>query len=146
MDDSCFRAGLTYSLVKMGGLMGSSMYLLQVWSIWARSNWRGSPPLAVGGIMGFIIGKYTFSRDNTIAFDLSYYAVDWWTTGTVTIFQYGAGPNGVMRTLGKYMLGSGATFGYVLLLLSSSTTSSTLLLLICIYYSSSFSFSLFMGG
>ncbi|EYE98139.1 MGR2/ROMO1 family protein [Aspergillus ruber CBS 135680] len=40
----------------------------------------------VGGIMGFIIG-------------------------TVTIFQYGAGPNGVMRTLGKFMLGSGATFG-----------------------------------
>lgn len=33
--------------------------------------------------------------------------------GTVTIFQYGAGPNGVMRTLGKFMLGSGATFGYV---------------------------------
>ncbi|KAJ5989328.1 hypothetical protein N7481_004538 [Penicillium waksmanii] len=42
----------------------------------------------VGGIMGFIIG-------------------------TVTIFQYGAGPNGVMRTLGKYMLGSGATFGVI---------------------------------
>ncbi|KAJ5156065.1 hypothetical protein N7492_008868 [Penicillium capsulatum] len=40
----------------------------------------------VGGIMGFIIG-------------------------TVTIFQYGAGPNGVFRTLGKYMMGSGATFG-----------------------------------
>ncbi|KAJ9206240.1 hypothetical protein DTO166G4_7455 [Paecilomyces variotii] len=41
---------------------------------------------SVGAIMGFIVG-------------------------TVTIFQYGAGPNGVMRTLGKYMLGSGATFG-----------------------------------
>lgn len=37
-------------------------------------------------------------------------------SGTVTIFQYGAGPNGVMRTLGKYMLGSGATFGYVSLI------------------------------
>ncbi|KAN0069881.1 Reactive mitochondrial oxygen species modulator 1 domain containing protein [Elaphomyces granulatus] len=44
---------------------------------------------SVGLIMGFIIGK----------------------TCTVTIFQYGAGQNGVMRTLGKYMLGSGATFG-----------------------------------
>uniref|UniRef100_A0A093V0E3 Protein mgr2 n=1 Tax=Talaromyces marneffei PM1 TaxID=1077442 RepID=A0A093V0E3_TALMA len=31
--------------------------------------------------------------------------------GAVSIFQYGAGPNGVMRTLGKFMLGSGATFG-----------------------------------
>ncbi|KAK1764042.1 reactive mitochondrial oxygen species modulator 1-domain-containing protein [Phialemonium atrogriseum] len=32
--------------------------------------------------------------------------------GTVTIFRYGAGPNGIMRTLGQYMLGSGATFGF----------------------------------
>ncbi|EXJ90042.1 hypothetical protein A1O3_03110 [Capronia epimyces CBS 606.96] len=39
----------------------------------------------VGGIMGFIYG-------------------------TVTVFQYGAGQAGVTRTLGKYMLGSGATF------------------------------------
>jgi hypothetical protein len=31
--------------------------------------------------------------------------------GTVNIFRYGAGPNGIMRTLGQFMLGSGATFG-----------------------------------
>jgi len=32
--------------------------------------------------------------------------------GGVNIMRYGAGPNGVMRTLGQYMLGSGATFGF----------------------------------
>lgn len=33
--------------------------------------------------------------------------------GSVNIMRYGAGPNGVMRTLGQYMMGSGATFGLV---------------------------------
>jgi Reactive mitochondrial oxygen species modulator 1 len=32
--------------------------------------------------------------------------------GTINIFRYGAGTNGVMRTLGQYMAGSGATFGF----------------------------------
>ena len=32
--------------------------------------------------------------------------------GGVTIIRYGGGPNGPMRTLAQYMLGSGATFGY----------------------------------
>ena len=32
--------------------------------------------------------------------------------GGFNIIRYGAGPNGPMRTLGQYMLGSGATFGY----------------------------------
>ena len=33
--------------------------------------------------------------------------------GGFNIMRYGAGPSGPMRTLGQYMLGSGATFGYV---------------------------------
>lgn len=32
--------------------------------------------------------------------------------GSVNIMRYGAGPNGITRTLGQYMLGSGATFGF----------------------------------
>lgn len=32
--------------------------------------------------------------------------------GTTNIMRFGAGPNGIMRTLGQYMLGSGATFAF----------------------------------
>jgi hypothetical protein len=34
--------------------------------------------------------------------------------GGFNIMRYGAGPQGPLRTLGQYMLGSGATFGYIL--------------------------------
>ncbi|KAK6428132.1 subunit of TIM23 translocase complex [Oleoguttula sp. CCFEE 5521] len=34
--------------------------------------------------------------------------------GATNIVRYGPGPNGMMRTLGQYMLGSAATFGYAL--------------------------------
>lgn len=61
--------------------------------------------LAVGMIMGFI-GGMQLSREITRIHS------DFCLAGAVSIFQYGAGPNGVMRTLGKFMLGSGATFGY----------------------------------
>lgn len=47
--------------------------------------------------------------------------------GSVNIMRYGAGPNGVMRTLGNTMLGSGAAFGLV-------TSGSFLeLMLICLW-------------
>jgi hypothetical protein len=36
------------------------------------------------------------------------------TTGGVNIIRFGAGPNGLTRTLGQYMVGSAATFGYVI--------------------------------
>ncbi|KAK8202056.1 subunit of TIM23 translocase complex [Zalaria obscura] len=32
--------------------------------------------------------------------------------GATNIIRFGPGPNGMMRTLGQYMLGSAATFGF----------------------------------
>lgn len=57
--------------------------------------------------MGFLFGK---SRSLTT---IEYTATDASGEGSVNIMRYGAGPNGVMRTLGQYMLGSGAAFGSV---------------------------------
>ncbi|KAI1104019.1 reactive mitochondrial oxygen species modulator 1-domain-containing protein [Jackrogersella minutella] len=36
----------------------------------------------------------------------------WGWIGSVAIFQSGAGPNGIMRTLGRYMLTTGSAFGF----------------------------------
>ncbi|KAK0757215.1 hypothetical protein N5P37_009931 [Trichoderma harzianum] len=77
------QAPSTFDKLKMGAMMGGS----------------------VGVIMGFIFGKAldgesagTFGADTLI--------------GTVNIFRYGAGSQGIMRTLGQYMGASGATFGF----------------------------------
>ncbi|EPE32001.1 hypothetical protein GLAREA_12083 [Glarea lozoyensis ATCC 20868] len=45
--------------------------------------------------------------------------------GSVNIMRYGAGPNGVMRSLGQYMAGSGATFGFFMAIGSTIRTDST---------------------
>jgi hypothetical protein len=59
----------------------------------------------VGVIIGFIFGMpYCWVGNEPLLTRAK---------GSVNIMRYGAGPNGVMRTLGQYMLGSGATFGYV---------------------------------
>ena len=63
---------------------------------------------AVGLIMGFIFGTYL---ENSI-FQASDEMLRQ-SKGGFNIMRYGAGPSGPMRTLGQYMLGSGATFGYV---------------------------------
>lgn len=91
--------------VKMGAMMGSSMSTSESIFCWFLTN----PPTSCRWYHGFhyrlvAIHGSLYDGPNTHGI-----------IGTVTIFQYGAGPNGVMRTLGKFMLGSGATFGYVFL-------------------------------
>ena len=61
--------------------------------------------LAVGVIMGFLYGTKFLTM-----YPIQDLIPD--NTGSLTIMRLGAGPNGVMRTLGQYMLGSGAAFGY----------------------------------
>ena len=56
--------------------------------------------IAVGRIMGFIYGMNNYNEHRHRLT----------RTGTVTIFQYGAGTAGVFRTLGKYMSASGGMF------------------------------------
>ncbi|KAG9981536.1 hypothetical protein KCU78_g21473, partial [Aureobasidium melanogenum] len=62
---------------------------------------RHSPPvLGVGLIIGFIFGA-------------------------TNIIRFGPGPNGMLRTLGQYMAGSAATFGFFMSIGSTIRTEGT---------------------
>jgi hypothetical protein len=100
----------------MGMLMGGSKSRRTTDIIYKS---KSNKILAVGGIMGFIYGLSRRAASNNIILTGRL------RTGTVTIFQYGAGQAGVMRTLGKYMLGSGSMFGYVHLHYSRTKSSLT---------------------
>jgi len=59
---------------------------------------------SVGLIIGFIFGLFPLKL-----------ILEHWTNGSgfTNIIRFGPGPNGMLRTLGQYMVGSAATFGYV---------------------------------
>ena len=62
---------------------------------------------AVGTIIGLIFGMNDITAITTA---YSLLAKD--IAGATNIIRFGPGPNGMLRTLGQYMLGSAATFGY----------------------------------
>lgn len=70
----------------------------------------------MGGSVGLIIG---------FIFGSLYDPFPWpclTKAGFTNIIRFGPGPNGMLRTLGQYMLGSAATFGCVPILLNGSKT------------------------
>ncbi|KAL7910258.1 mitochondrial genome maintenance protein Mgr2 [Trichoderma velutinum] len=78
------QAPSTFDKLKMGAMMGGCKGFE---NSFVSDRVYTDDFLAVGVIMGFIFG-------------------------TVNIFRYGAGSQGIMRTLGQYMGASGATFGF----------------------------------
>jgi hypothetical protein len=80
--------GSAYTSVNPAGTRKSSCYIQRLALFWDSSM--------VGG-RAIVVMK----RDGKLIPPL----------GTVNIFRYGAGANGIMRTLGQYMAMSGATFG-----------------------------------
>ncbi|KAI9784252.1 MAG: subunit of TIM23 translocase complex [Peltula sp. TS41687] len=84
----------TWDKLKMGGMIGGS----------------------VGLIIGFLFGIYaTITSPVVCLYDkrLTEGLVVIVIIGGVNIIRHGPGSNGLLRTLGQYMLGSAATFGFV---------------------------------
>ncbi|PQE31813.1 mitochondrial genome maintenance protein [Rutstroemia sp. NJR-2017a WRK4] len=73
-------------------------------SVWNKLQMGAMMGGTVGAILGFMYGAFIFRivvSTNTDA-----------PQGSLTIIKFGAGPNGIWRTLRTYMLSSGATFGF----------------------------------
>ncbi|KZM19578.1 hypothetical protein ST47_g9146 [Ascochyta rabiei] len=85
----------TLDKLKMGGMMGGS----------------------VGLIIGFIFGTFTRQCPST-----SFMLI---TLGFTNIVRFGPGPNGMLRTLGQYMMGSAATFGFFMAIGTTIRTDSS---------------------
>ncbi|KAJ4985292.1 hypothetical protein SVAN01_09237 [Stagonosporopsis vannaccii] len=85
----------TLDKLKMGGMMGGS----------------------VGLIIGFIFGAHIISKP------LGKLRLT--APGFTNIVRFGPGPNGMLRTLGQYMAGSAATFGFFMAIGTTIRTDSS---------------------
>ncbi|KAF2769040.1 hypothetical protein EJ03DRAFT_293805 [Teratosphaeria nubilosa] len=82
------------------------------------------PPMPAGA--GGVTGPSTFDKLKMGAMmGSSVGLIIGFIFGATNIIRFGPGPNGMMRTLGQYMLGSAATFGFFMSIGSTIRTESS---------------------
>ncbi|KAH7405948.1 hypothetical protein DE146DRAFT_428982 [Phaeosphaeria sp. MPI-PUGE-AT-0046c] len=73
----------------------------------------------MGGSVGLIIGFIFGAQYRRLLLPVSDFA------GFTNIVRFGPGPNGMLRTLGQYMMGSAATFGFFMAIGTTIRTDSS---------------------